>query len=200
MTIDAQLHQTNARALLLNSLQNSVATPLGQALSNLVHPHRAIPCPRGRWPVEVGSAAQSLRLQTVSDISGLKMSGMRKAESSASLVRWRVVALSFFPHGIVAFFRCAFLTAYVLGYDSRTLFVPKEASKKFTPFENQVPSLLLLLEFFLIPFAVLGHQVTKLRCGIVLQEGQVLRTVRLPFFHILPFIHTSAPVMKAMLM
>jgi hypothetical protein len=87
MTIDAQLHQTNARALLLSSLQNSVATPLGQALSNLAHPHRAIPCPRGRWLVEVASAAQSLRLQTVSDISGLKMSGMRKAGSSASLVR-----------------------------------------------------------------------------------------------------------------
>ncbi len=86
-TIITQLHQTNARAPLLIWPQNSVATPLGQAPSSLAHRLCPKPCPPARWPAALASAAQSLRLRTVSDINGLKMSEMRKAGSSASLVR-----------------------------------------------------------------------------------------------------------------
>ena len=37
---------------------------------------------------------------------------------------------------IAVFFSCRLTEAS--GYDSRTLFVPKDAAKKFTPFEGQV--------------------------------------------------------------
>ncbi len=54
------------------------------------------------------------------------------------------------------------------GYDSRTLFVPKDAAKKFTPFEGQV--LLPLFNFLSksLNAAVLVDQVSKLRRGLVL--------------------------------
>jgi hypothetical protein len=42
------------------------------------------------------------------------------------------------PCFVLVDFYAVFLTMMVSGYDSRTLFVPKDAAKKFTPFEGQV--------------------------------------------------------------
>ena len=68
-------------------------------------------------------AANSERYHWLEDVRDAQ--GRRLGETGAPVERWRLVC-------------CLRVTAPALGYDSRTLFVPKDAAKKFTPFEGQV--------------------------------------------------------------
>jgi hypothetical protein len=170
----------NASTLLQKLLPSSAATPPGPAPSTAPSPRSAL-CqpPRASQAAAAGiprlfptmikcdifnrygsakfEAANSERYHWLEDVRDAQ--GRRLGETGAPVIRRRLVC-------------CLRVTAPASGYDSRTLFVPKDAAKKFTPFEGQVrchrcmPLTNLLSKS--LNAAVLVYQVSKLRrCSLL---------------------------------
>ena len=118
-------------ALRQNLPPNSTATLPVPALSSPKRPPLAFLLQIARSAAAAATALPNSRRQTARDINGSKMSGTHREGDPESRVRLRR-ALFFLLCSI------SLLNAIVAGYDSRTLFVPKDAAKKFTPFEGQV--------------------------------------------------------------